>query len=350
MTRYMHAVRIHQTGPLSREFTGLQLETLPIPEPGPGEVLIKVAACGVCHTEIDEIENRTPPACLPMTPGHQVIGTVAAEGADCRLGMLGMRVGVAWIHSACGQCEPCRRGLENLCSRFLASGRDRHGGYAEFMTAPEEFVYQIPESLPDAGAAPLLCAGAVGYRSLRLAELQDGENLGLTGFGASGHLVLQMALHMFPRSRVMVFARSPLERDFALMLGAHWAGDTRQTPPLPLQAVIDTTPAWLPVLSALEVLAPGGRLIINAIRKEPNDREVLGSLDYEKHLWHEKTIKSVANVTRADVRSMLELAARIALVPEVTEYPLERAIDALLAIKAGNIKGACVLKINTSMR
>jgi propanol-preferring alcohol dehydrogenase len=278
-----------------------------------------------------------------MTPGHQAVGTVVAQGSDCDSTNLGKRVGVAWIHSACGICVPCQSGLENLCQQFMASGRDRPGGYAEYMTAPEAYVHRIPDALASQQAAPLLCAGAVGYRALSLTGLRDGESLGLTGFGASGHLVLQMARFLFPRSPIYVFARSAVERDFALALGANWVGETSEHPPKTLDAVIDTTPAWLPVVRALDALAPGGRLIINALRKEESDRAELQQLDYERHLWMEKSIKSVANVTRGDVRNALELAVRIPLVPRITMYPLEQAVSALMSIKSGHIEGAAVL-------
>ena len=341
----MRAIRIHQHGLLTRDYTGLQLDIVSIPQPEPGEVLIKVEVCGVCHTEIDEIENRAPPSSLPMIPGHQVVGTVVAEGAGCHLGLPGKKVGVAWIYSACGKCELCLQGLENLCRDFLACGRDHPGGYAGYMTAREAFVHQIPEKLPTEQAAPLLCAGAVGYRALRLSGLKDGESLGLTGFGSSGRLVLQMARTLFPHSPIYVFARSERERVFALQNGAQWAGNTEDEPPSPLNAVIDTTPAWLPVLSALAVLAPGGRLIINAFRKESGDRDLLTGLDYTRHLWREKTLKTVANVSREDVRSLLDLAVRIPLEPTIIEYPLEQAQEALLDIKSGNINGSGVLRI-----
>jgi propanol-preferring alcohol dehydrogenase len=340
-------MRLHQQGLLSRDFQGLQLETISIPEPAQGEVLIKVAFCGICHTEIDEIESRAPPSSLPMTLGHQVVGTVVAQGAGCRLEMLGKTVGVAWIFSACGKCKQCLQGLENLCGDFLASGRDRPGGYAEYMTAAEGFIHEIPATMPAVQAAPLLCAGAVGYRALRLSGLRNGESLGLTGFGSSGRLVLQMSRFLFPDSPLYVFARSAQERELALELGAQWAGDTGEQPPRPLNAAIDTTPAWLPVLSALAVLAPGGRLIINAIGKESGDHNLLTELDYARHLWREKSIKTVANVTRADVRALLALATRIPLAPKIVEYRLDQALEGLLAIKSGNITGSGVLRLDT---
>jgi propanol-preferring alcohol dehydrogenase len=341
----MKSMRIHALGPIETGRPPLREDSLEIPQPASGEVLIRVHACGVCHTEIDEIEGRTPPPTLPMTPGHQVVGTVCREGPNCGLGLDGRRVGVAWIHSACGECRWCREGRENLCPDFRACGRDAPGGYAEYMVAPEAFVYPIPASIDDLEATPLLCAGAVGYRALSLCQLENGQHLGLTGFGASGHLVLQMAQHLYPDSRISVFARSRKEQAFALELGANWAGDTGDRPAQALDAIIDTTPAWLPVLAAMEALAPGGRLVINAIRKEANDRTVLQQLDYDRHLWREKMLSTVANVTRRDVAECLRLAAEIPLRPQVTAYRLQQANEALFELKQGHLKGAKVLRI-----
>ena len=245
--------------------TPLELAEVPEPEPGEGEALLRVSACAVCHTELDEIEGRTPPPRLPVIPGHQVVGRVVRSAGRLKAGD---RVGVAWIYSACGACAYCQAGQENLCANFSATGRDANGGYAEYMIVPEAFTYPIPAAFSDAEAAPLLCAGAVGYRSLRLAGLQDGQRLGLTGFGASAHLVLQAARRLYPNSPVFVFSRSEGEQAFARELGAAWAGDTGASAPQPLNAIIDTTPVWQPVVEALRNLAPGGRLVINAIRKE----------------------------------------------------------------------------------
>lgn len=318
---------------------------VPSPEPGTGEILVRVRACGVCHTELDEIEGRTPPPRLPVIPGHQVVGEVVGEGPDCKWNLVGKRVGVAWISEACGACKWCLEGRENLCPEFRATGRDTDGGYAEYMTIGEDFALELPDALPDLEAAPLLCAGGVGYRALRLCALEDGEVLGLTGFGASGHLVLQMARALHPDSPVYVFARNPEERAFARSIGADWAGDTRDQPPRRADAIIDTTPAWLPVVAALEVLAPGGRLVINAIRKEEGDKNVLEGLDYDRHLWREKSVRSVANVTREDVRQCLELAAEGAVRPTAEVLPLERANEALRRIRAGGLRGAFVLTV-----
>lgn len=342
----MKAMVLKRLGPVDGSREPLELIDLRIPEPKADEVLVKIGACGVCHTELDEIEGRTPPPRLPVILGHQVVGRIVAVGDQVTERHVGERVGVAWIFSACGRCEYCRSGRENLCPEFSATGRDADGGYAEYMIAPEQFVHPIPERFSDVQAAPLLCAGAIGYRSLRLAGLRDGQRLGLTGFGASAHLVLKMVKHQFPNTEVFVFARSPNERDFARQLGAVWAGDTDDLPPAPLHAIIDTTPVWRPVVAALERLAPGGRLVINAIRKEDIDKHTLSSLDYPRHLWQEKEIKSVANVTRQDVREFLALAAEIPIIPEVQEYSLEQANQALLELKERKIRGAKVLIIS----
>ncbi|WP_367026150.1 zinc-dependent alcohol dehydrogenase family protein [Methylococcus sp. ANG] len=341
----MKAWLIDQTGPLDSSRAPLRLADLPVPVPGPGEILLRVSVCGVCHTEIDEIEGRAAPPCLPVVPGHQVVGRIAALGAGVTGFAVGDRVGVAWIFSACGECEYCRSGRENLCSGFRATGRDADGGYAEYMKAPAAFVVRIPEVFTDLEAAPLLCAGAIGYRSLNLAGLQNGQRLGLTGFGASAHLVLMMARHRFPDSEVYVFARNPEERAFALQLGAVWAGDTADISPAPLAAIIDTTPVWKPVVAALANLAPGGRLVVNAIRKEPGDRDCLAGLDYARHLWMEREIKSVANVARSDVAGFLALAAEIGIRPETEEYAFEDANRALLDLKQRRIRGAKVLRV-----
>lgn len=323
----------------------LQLKNLPNPVPGEKEILIKVSTCGVCHTELDEIEGRTPPSRFPMVPGHQVVGSVEETGRNAGKYKTGDRVGVAWIYSACGDCAFCRQGNENLCEAFRATGRDADGGYAEYMTVPEDFAYNIPDVFTDSQAAPLLCAGAIGYRSLRLTNIKDGQNLGLTGFGASAHLVLKMVRHKYPHVKVFVFARSERERDFARELGAVWAGNTGDQSPEKLDGIIDTTPAWKPVVEALSNLKAGGRLVINAIRKEDRDKAFLIKLNYHEHLWMEKEIKSVANVARKDVSEFIELAAEIPILPEIEEYPLESANQALLELKERKIRGAKVLKI-----
>jgi propanol-preferring alcohol dehydrogenase len=323
----------------------LEVRDVAAPVPGHGEMLLKVAACGVCHTELDVIEGRTPPPRLPVILGHQVVGRVAGAGAGARRFAEGDRVGVGWIFAACGSCTLCRAGNENLCAAFRATGRDADGGYAEYMTVPEAFAFPVPDRFGDLEAAPLLCAGAIGYRSLRLSGLTDGQKLGLTGFGASAHLVITMVRHRYPSARVFVFARSPAEREFARELGAVWAGPTEEEAPEKLDAIIDTTPVWKPVVEALKNLAAGGRLVINAIRKEDVDKEYLIRLDYPRHLWLEKEIKSVANVARRDVAEFLELAAEIPIRPTIEEFRLEEANRALAELKDRKIRGAKVLRI-----
>jgi alcohol dehydrogenase, propanol-preferring len=342
----MRAMVLEKVGKIVADGGPLTSIELPVPDPEDDELLIKVSTCGVCHTELDEIEGRTPPVRFPMVLGHQIVGRVAQRGRRTKRFSVGDRVGVAWIHSSCGACKFCKDGNDNLCAQFSATGRDVPGGYAEFTTVPEAFAFAIPDIFSDLEAAPLLCAGTIGYRSLRLAGLEDGETLGLTGFGASAHLVIQMARHKFPKSRVLVFARSERERAFARDLGASWAGDITDIPPEKLRAVIDTTPVWRPVMEALKHLEPGGRLVINAIRKEETDKEVLLDLDYPSQLWLEKEIKSVANVARRDVHEFLALAAEIPIKPEVQAFGLEDANQALIDLKLGSVRGAKVLVIS----
>lgn len=344
----MRAMILKQIVNLTSNNAPLEPVDLPQPEPRQNEILIKVSTCGVCHTELDEIEGRTPPSTFPMVLGHQVVGRVLELGGNATKFKIGDRVGVAWIFSACGKCQFCREGNENLCDDFKATGRDAPGGYAEYMTIPEGFAYPIPETFDDSQAAPLLCAGAIGYRSLRLANLRDGQNLGLTGFGASAHLVITMAKHKYPHSDIFVFARNPKEREFAMELGAVWAGDTAEESPHKLDAIIDTTPVWKPIVEALKNLNKGGRLVINAIRKENVDQDYLLKLDYPTHLWMEKEIKSVANVARRDVSEFLQLASEIPIKPEVQEFDLQDANKALLELKESKIRGAKVLKCSSA--
>ncbi|MDX9815903.1 MAG: zinc-dependent alcohol dehydrogenase family protein [Smithellaceae bacterium] len=319
---------------------------VPVPVVGSEEILVQVSACGVCHTELDEIEGRTPPPRFPVILGHQIVGKVVERGKKARKFKPGAHVGVGWIYSSCGECSFCRSGIENLCADFKATGRDADGGYAEYLKINQDYAFLIPENFTSSQAAPLLCAGAIGYRSLRLANLTDGQRLGLTGFGASAHLVLKLFQYLYPHSQIFVFARSERERNFALELGAAWAGDTDDESPHKLHSIIDTTPIWKPVVEALKNLESAGRLVVNAIRKEETDKEYFQKLDYARHLWQEKEIKSVANVTRRDITEFLELAIKIPLIPEVTEYPLREANRALMELKEGKIRGAKVLKIS----
>lgn len=335
----MRAMVLRSMASLDVNPTPLQLTQVEDPSPGSGEILLEVAACGVCHTELDEIEGRTPPPVLPIIPGHEVVGRVAGRGERAGRFEIGDRVGVGWIHSSDGTAT------ENISDDFRATGRDANGGYAELMTVPEGYAYAIPALFDDVEAAPLMCAGAVGYRSLKLTRLRNGQVLGLTGFGGSGHLVLQLAKHLYPESAVFVFARSERERQFAVELGADWSGDTEDRPPQAPDAIIDTTPAWRPVIAALAVLRPGGRLVINAIRKEDKDRGLLAGIRYEDHLWLEKEVKTVANVTRYDLVEFLPIAAAVPLHVATETYPLEAANEALMGLRRGDIRGAKVLII-----
>jgi alcohol dehydrogenase, propanol-preferring len=342
----MKAMVLESLADVKTQPTPLRLRSLDRPTLAPGEVLLRVTRCGVCHTELDEIEGRTPPPQLPVILGHQVLGIIeGVQSQETLESVIGQRVGVAWIAAACGHCQYCLSGQENLCPEFKATGRDINGGYAEYMSVRADFVHPIPDAISDSEAAPLLCAGAVGYRALKLCNLQEGQRLGLMGFGGSNHLVLKTALHKYPGIQVYVFSRNAQEREFALSLGASWAGAIDEVPPDGLDAVLDTTPVWDPDMEALKRLKPAGRLVINAIRKEEIDKEALLKLDYASQLWMEKEIKSVANVTRQDVREFLQLAAEANLKPEYQEFNLEDANQALLEMKQGKIRGAKVLRI-----
>ena len=324
----------------------LVLKDLPIPQPGKKQIRVKVTTCGLCHTELDEIEGRLQSK-LPIILGHEVVGRVESLGAGASKFKPSERVGIAWINSACGNCVFCRHGNENLCPDFLGTGCDANGGYAQYTVVPEDFAYLIPDRFSDATAAPLLCAGAIGYRALRLTSLRDGQIIGLFGFGASAHIVIQIVKYKYPNSRVFVFTRPGQKdhQDLAAKLGADWVGATGETPPEKINCAIDCTPAWKPIVEALKVLEKGGRIVINAIRKESKDKESLLQLDYSAHLWLEKEIKSVANITRKDAEEFLPLAAEIPIMPEVQEFKLEEANEALILLKQGKIQGAGVLRI-----
>lgn len=335
----MKAMLLRRLVSLNETDTPLDLDEVPEPSPEVGEVLLKVRACGVCHTELDEIEGRAAPSMLPIILGHEVVGTVVELGKGVTKFQKDDRVGVGWIHSSTGDAD------ENLSPDFRATGRDVNGGYAEFMTVPASYAYPIPGTLSDGHAAPLLCAGAIGYRSLKLTDLVNGQRLGLTGFGGSAHLVIQLAHRMFPNGEVYVFARDEESRAFARQLGAVWAGDTTDRAPQRLHAIIDTTPVWKPIVEAMKNLLPGGRLVINAIRKEDADKAYLQNLSYHEDLWMEREIKSVANITHHDIQEFLPLAASIPIEPTIQTYRLDEANRALCELRHGQIKGAKVLLI-----
>jgi alcohol dehydrogenase, propanol-preferring len=343
----MKAFALTKTCDLATETHPLTMIHLPFPEPGRNQICIRISCCGVCHTELDEIEGRSLPPYFPIVLGHQIVGYVEKKGEHASKFKVGDRVGVAWIFSACGHCKFCLSGQENLCAEFKATGRDAHGGYAQHVSVDEKFAYAIPEVFSDDEAAPLLCAGAIGYRSLQLSQLQNGDVLGLSGFGASGHLVLKMSKNLYPDSKVWVFARSKNEQQFALSLGANWAGSFDDRPPVDARAIIDTTPAWGPIIKSLKHLDPGGRLVVNAIRKEDADKNSLLGVRYQDHLWMEKEIKSVANITRRDVEEFLSLAAKIPIKPDIEVYPFRDANQALLDLKHKHVKGAKVIEMRS---
>jgi propanol-preferring alcohol dehydrogenase len=341
----MKALLLNKICNLNENNSPLQLKDIPAPVPLENEILIKVHTCGVCHTELDEIEGRTPPPVFPIVLGHQVVGKVIEKGNRANKFKIDNRVGVGWKFSSCGKCSYCLEGNDNLCSEFKATGRDVNGGYAEYMAVPEDSAFLIPDIFSDSEAAPLLCAGAIGYRSVKLSLLRNGQSIGLTGFGASAHLVLKMIKHKFPDSKIFVFARSEKEREFARYLGADWTGNTTDLPPEKLNSIIDTTPVWSPIVEALRNLKRGGRLVINAIRKEDIDKDYLMKINYPEHLWMEKEIKSVANVSASDIEQFLKLASEIPIRPEYLEYKFEDANVALSELKQRHIRGAKVLVI-----
>jgi propanol-preferring alcohol dehydrogenase len=335
----MQAMVLEKSCPV--EERPLKLADLPIPKPAEKEILVKVSVCGACHTDLDEVEGRLMPSKFPIVLGHQVVGTVADVGKAVSKFNGGERVGITWLYQACSECDFCRTGQENLCSNAKWTGKDADGGYAEYMVITEDYAYRIPERFSDAQAAPLLCAGVIGYRTLRLAEITDGQKIGLFGFGACAHILIQVIRHKFPNSEVFVFTKTAEHAELAKSLGAVWTGRSADHPPAKLNRVMDFTPVGECVRDALAVLDKGGRLVINAIRKETP----VPALDYADYLWLEKEIKSVANVTRKDAEEFLPLAAEIPIVPTVEEFALSEANEVLISIKHSKLRAAGVLKI-----
>lgn len=335
----MRAMILESHSPI--EAAPLKLADLPIPTPGDNQILVKVSVCGVCHTDLDEVEGRLKPPKLPIVPGHQIVGTVADKGQAVTRFEMNERVGVTWLYWACGKCRFCRAGSENLCDRALWTGKDVHGGYAQFMVISEDFAHRIPDGFSDSEAAPLLCAGVIGYRTVSLSEITDGQIIGLFGFGASAHIVIQIVRHKFPNSPVFVFTRGAEHKELARDLGAAWTGSPGEQPPERIARAIDFTPVGESVRNALSVMDKGGRLVINAIRKST----AVPQLDYAQHLWLEKEIKSVANVTRRDAEQFLPLAAQIPIVCHVQEFDLDQANEVLMSLKKAEIGGAAVLSV-----
>lgn len=331
----MSAAVVWQSRPLQER--PLTLEIIAVPVPRRGEVLLSVRACGVCRTDLHVVEGELPPHRAPLVPGHQIVGTVVALGPDVALDR-GARVGVSWLGAVDGTCRYCRSGRENLCDHPTFTGYDRDGGYAEYVVADAAFTYPLPDALDDLHAAPLLCAGIIGFRALRVAGVKPGEFVGLYGFGASAHLALPVLRAW--GCRVAVATRGDKHRAFARRLGADWIGDALDRPPEPLDRAVTFAPAGDVVVAALGALAKGGVVAINAIHL---DR--MPSFDYDTLLWGEREIRSVTNMTRTDARDFLALAAEIELRPEATLFPLDRVHDALQAVKEDRIDGAAVIEV-----
>jgi propanol-preferring alcohol dehydrogenase len=324
--------------PAAVETNPLQYGEFAKPDPASGEVLVRVQVCGVCRTDLHVIEGELPPKRSPVIPGHQVVGRIAAKGAGAERFPAGTRVGIAWLHKTDGACEYCRRGEENLCDAPLFTGYSVNGGYAEYIVAPEDFVYAIPEKFPDEQAAPLLCAGIIGYRCLKLSGIQSGERLGFYGFGAAAHVAIQVARHW--GVEVYAATRDARHQALARELGAKWTGGTLEQPPVKLDAAIVFAPAGEIVPAALRALRKGGRLILGGIHMS-----AIPSIAYEL-LYQERMIRSVANNTRKDGEDFLRLAAEIPVRTHVQVFPLTEANRALNALKNDAIPGAAVLRVS----
>jgi propanol-preferring alcohol dehydrogenase len=322
--------------PRPAEESPLEMADLSLPEVGAEEIRLRVRACGICHTDLHTVEGDLPLPKLPVVPGHQVVGIVDAVGEKVSRFTIGQRVGVPWLYRTCGTCEFCQRGLENLCRQARFTGLHADGGYAEAMVVHQDFAYPLPESFSDAAAAPLLCAGIIGYRALRLSGVQPGDRLGMWGFGASAHITLQVARHW--GCEVYVFTRGEGHRRLARELGAAWAGGAEDDPPAPVHGGIIFAPAGHLVPQALRVLERGGTLALAGVTMTP-----IPELDYDRLLYWERVVRSVANFTRQDATDFLQLAAQIPVQTTVQTFPLDAANEALLALKRGQINGAAVL-------
>ncbi|HEV3156680.1 MAG TPA: zinc-dependent alcohol dehydrogenase family protein [Candidatus Baltobacteraceae bacterium] len=320
----------------ARGIDALVVRSVPDPVPAFGEVLIRVSACGVCRTDLHVIEGDLPPRRRPIVPGHQIVGVIAGHGSGVNLPPLGTRVGVSWLGGVDGTCPLCIRGRENLCDAPVFTGYDRAGGFAEFVTARADFVYPLPEVLDDVHAAPLLCAGIIGFRALRVAGVERGDFVGLYGFGASAHLALPVLRAW--GCRIAVATRGDSHRAFARELGADWVGEALDRPPELLDRAITFAPSGDVVPAALGALRKGGIVAINAIHL---DR--MPEFDYDSLLWGEREIRSVTNMTRADAHDFLNLAAEITLRPRAMEFSLERVAQALRAVQEDAVDGAAVI-------
>jgi len=317
----------------------LQLVDLPVPEPGPEDILLRIKVCGVCHTDLHTVEGELPEVKLPIIPGHQVVGTVEKMGDKASRFKEGERVGVAWLYSSCTRCGYCTRENENLCESARFTGYHVNGGYSEYMVVPEKFAYVIPEIFSDEEASPLLCAGIIGYRALRLSEIKPDQRLGLYGFGASAHVAIQVAVHW--GCKVHVFTRSEDHCKLAEKLGAVWTGTSKDDPPAKMDSSIIFAPAGELVLDALRVLDKGGTVALAGIYMTP-----IPEMDYMKYLYHERTLRSVANATRQDGEELLKIAAEIPIRTTTQAFSLEETNKALSLLKEGKINGAAILKVS----
>jgi propanol-preferring alcohol dehydrogenase len=325
--------------PKPAEQRPLELADLPLPEPGPGEVRLAIQACGVCRTDLHTVEGDLTLPKLPVVPGHQIVGLVEARGEGADRFAEGQRVGVPWLYRTCGECEFCGQGLENLCHDAQFTGLHGDGGYAEAMVVPQDFAYPIPEGFSDLEAAPLLCAGIIGYRALRMSKVRRGQRLGLYGFGGSAHVTIQVARHW--GCEVYVFTRSEGHRRLARTLGAVWVGGAEDDPPAKMHGSIIFAPAGPLVPEALRVLERGGTVALGGVTMTP-----IPELDYDRLLYWERGIRSVANFTRQDAEELLQVAAEIPIQTTVQTFPLEAANEALLALKRSEIDGVGVLVVS----
>jgi propanol-preferring alcohol dehydrogenase len=331
----MKAQRLHHPAAVSEE--PLELEDVPIPDPGPDAIRVAVHCCGVCHTDLHVVEGELPDPKLPLIPGHEIVGEIETIGANVTRFKEGDRVGIPWLHETDQTCDFCQRGQENLCEAARFTGYTADGGYAEYVTVPAGYAVPIPERFSDQEAAPLLCAGVVGYRSIRLSDLKEGERLGIYGFGASGHIVIQVARHW--DCEVYVFTRSADHKQHARNLGAAWVGEAQDEPLAKLDRAIIFAPAGWIVPLALGHIRKGGTLCINAIHTSP-----IPEMPYHL-LWHERTIRTVANATRRDAEQFMPLAAEIPIHTDTQLFDLDEANHVLQQVKDSAISGAAVLAV-----
>ncbi|MGB3863173.1 MAG: zinc-dependent alcohol dehydrogenase family protein [Candidatus Aminicenantaceae bacterium] len=334
----MKAMLLNKFAPIDQD--PLELTDVPMPEPGAEEILIRINVCGICHTDLHTIEGELPDVKLPIIPGHQIVGIVEKRGSEASRFKEGDRVGVAWLYSTEDNCKYAQQGKENLCDNARFTGYHVNGGYAEYIAIPEKFAYPIPSIFSDQEAAPLLCAGIIGYRALRISEIKPGQRLGLIGFGASAHVAIQVAIHW--GCEVYVFSRSEEHRELARKLGASWTGTSTEDPPAKLNSVVNFTPAGPTVLDGMRLLDKGGTQALAGIYMSP-----IPEMDYVKYLYHERTLRSVANATRKDGNELLKIAAEIPIKTTTQVFPLEEANQALQLLKDSKIDGAAVLQITT---